>query len=229
MAAQHVLLNPDSWNLQALLEVDTLPRDLSHHGLLYLEKLALAIDEVAPKPGLLVYVAATILDQPINGLDAVLFSAIDVCTHLQVAQVYHSLTTAAAVSFVEFVAESFPLPISQIRTLAEPPFHDGSNQASKRNFSVLIGRQGFVHSPIADPSRDALLSITAKVHFKSLAGKGLVRASSHDLQREVGQFLLFHNNYRTIPWLGGKTPLQRLKFFEGFGSIHSFSPNDGQE
>jgi hypothetical protein len=229
MFAQHLLFDSRFWDPQMPLEVDTLHRDLSFNGKRHLEKIALAIDDVAPKPGLLVYVTATNLALPVNGLDAVLFCAVDVTTHLQVAQAYHSMTTASAVSFVEFAAQSFPFPISHIRTPAERPFHNWSDHSSHRDFSVLIGRQGYIHSPIADASRDALFSITSKLLPKGPAGDGPVQRSSHDLQREVGQFLFFHNNYRTIPWLGGKTPLQRLKSFEGYGKIHSFHVSDEWE
>jgi hypothetical protein len=163
------------------------------------------------------------------GLDTVLFSAIDVSTHLQVAQAYHSLTTASAVSFVEFVAGSFPFPVSQIRTSTERPFSCGLRQASQRDFSVLIGRQGYIHSPIVDASRDALLSITSKLLFGGVSDGLFMHASAHDLQRELGQFLFFHNNYRSIPWLGGKSPIQRLKMFDGFNSLHVFSVFDELE
>ncbi len=223
MAAQSLFSDRTHWNSYSSLEADIFSRDLSHHGLRCLEKLSLAIDEVAPRPGLLVYVAATKLALPSNGLDPVLFSAIDVCTHLQAAQAYHSLTTASAVSFVEFAAARFPFPVSQIRTLLERPFHTEENQASHRDFSVLVGRKGYIHFPIADPERDAIYSVTSKLHFNALVVGNVVAASSFDLQREVGQFLFFHNNYRTIPWLGGKTPLQRLRSFERFRNVHSFS------
>jgi hypothetical protein len=229
MFAQHLLFDSRFWDPQMPLEVDTLHRDLSFNGKRHLEKIALAIDDVAPKPGLLVYVTATNLALPVNGLDAVLFCAVDVTTHLQVAQAYHSLTTASAFSFVEFAAHCFPFPISHIRTLAERPFHNGSDHSSHRDFSVLVGRQGYIHFPIADASRDALFSITSRLLLGGLAGDCPAQSSSHDLQKEVGQFLFFHNNYRTIPWLGGKTPLQRLRSFEGYESIHTFHVPDEWE
>jgi hypothetical protein len=229
MAAHHMTIEHGLWDPHAPLDVEPLPRDLTHSGHKYLERIALSIDEVAPKPGLLVYVAATKLALPLNGLDFVLFSAIDVSTHLQVAQAYHSLTTASAVTFVDFVAECFPFPISQIRTLAERPFYNGTEQASQRDFSVLIGRKGYIHSPVMEASRDALFSLSSKLHFKGLAGGFVAHTSSHDLQREIGQFLFFHNNYRTIPWLDGKTPLQRLRAFEGYRHVHSLNVFEEQE
>ena len=226
MAAQQPCSDRTSWSPYSPLEAEVFTRDLSYTGQRYLDKISLAIDEVAPRPGLLVYVAATKLALPCNGLDPVLFSAVDVSTHLQVAQAYHSMTTASAVSFVEFAAARFPFPISQIRTRQEKPFHMGERQASQRDFSVLIGRKGYIHFPITDPERDAISSITSKLQYNGLPGGGAAAASSFDLQREIGQFLFFHNNYRTIPWLDGKTPLQRLRSFERFRSVHSFSGSE---
>lgn len=220
LSAKRVLNGGDDSGLQALCA------GLSHTGKIYLDKIAAAINEVAPDPGLLVYVTARKLSIPLNGLDPVLFSAIDATTHLQVAQAYLSLTTAAAWSFIEFAAKSLPFPIIQIRTPVQRPFARLAEPLSTRDFSGLIGRLGCVHSLITDPQGDALLSVTSRLRFGGIEEGSLVCASSLELQRELGQFLFFHNNYRSIPWLEGKTPLQKLKTFERYGSLHSFSPMD---
>ncbi len=229
MMTNNGIIGADVRNTQTPKSIQSLCTELSHAGQLYLERIRLAIDEAAPRPGILVYVSVKKLAIPLNGLDAVVFSAIDACTLLQVAQGYHSLTTAAAASFVEFVAESFPFPLSQIRTPAERPFYNSTSPPSHGDFSVLIGNQGYIHSPISDSSRDALYSTMSKLLFSGISEGSLVPASSHELQRELGRFLLFHNNYRSLPWLGGKTPLQKLRTFEGFSRFHLFSPNEGFE
>lgn len=226
MSMHDELFESNSWKVQDVGGLRSLCTELTFTGRLYLERIAGAIDEVAPKPGLLVYVTARKLAIPLNGLDPVLFSAIDATTHLQVAQAYLSLTTAAAVSFLEFVAKSFPFPISQIRTPAQRPFDHSSGLLSSRDFSVLIGRQGYIHSLINDPSRDALFSITSRLQFGGIAEGSLVYISPRELQRELGQFLFFHNNYRSIPWLEGKTPVQKLKMFGGYSGVHTFSPHE---
>lgn len=207
--------------------------ELSHTAQLYLRKISLAIDEVAPRPGFLVYAQAKKLGVRLNGLDPIIFSAIDATTQLQVAQVYLAITTAAAVSFIDFVAQTFPFGISQIRTRDEKPFHNSSDGQSHRDFTAIMGQRGYVHSVIANPSQDALFSITSNSIFGGLCEGSIAHASEQELQRNVAHFLFFHNNYRSIPWLGGKTPLQKLKTFEGFAGIHSFDPyglprsNDG--
>lgn len=216
------ILDVDVRSTQTPKGIQSLCTKLSHTGQLYLQRITLAIDEVAPRPGTLVYITARKLAIPLNGLDAVVFSAIDACTLLQVAQAYHSLTTAA-VSFVEFVAKSFPFAFSQIRTPAERPFDNSTNPPSHRDFSALVGKRGYEHSLITDPSRDALFSITSKLLFGGISEGSLAHASAHELQKELSQFLFFHNNYRSIPWFGGKTPFQKLKTFQAFSKIYSFS------
>ncbi len=203
--------------------------ELTSAGQPYLERIALAVDEVAPRPGILAYVMVRKLAIPLNGLDAVVFSAIDACTLLQVAQAYHSLTTAAALSFVDFVAESFPFPLSQIRTPAERPFANSTNPPCDRDFSVLAGERGYIHTCITKPSRDSLFLAISKLQFGEISEVGLVQVSAQKLQGELARFLFFHNNYRSILWLGGKTPIQKLRTFEGFDAIHSFSPYEGLE
>ncbi|MDP2886825.1 MAG: hypothetical protein Q8P51_17600 [Ignavibacteria bacterium] len=225
MSMHDALFESGIWKGQDANGLQNLCTELTFTGRLYQERIAGAIDEVAPKPDLLVYVSARKLAIPSNGLDPVLFSAIDATTHLQVAQAYLLLTTAAALSFVEFVARSFPFSISQIRTPAQRPFEHSTSPLSSRDFLELISGQGYVHSLINNPSRDAPFSITSRLLFGGIAEGSLVYVSPQELQRELGQFLFFHNNYRTIPWLEGKTPVQKLRMFGEFSRVQTFSPH----
>ncbi len=204
--------------------LQSLCTELSHSGQLYLRRIAALIDEIAPRPGSLLYLQAKKLAIRVNGLEPVVFSAIDVTTHLQVAQVYLALTTAAAVSFLDFVVQSFPFTISQIRSCGERPFHHPTSDQARRNFTAMMVKRGLVHSIIENPSHDALFSITSRLMFGGIIEGSMVLASEQELQRELAQFLLFHNNYRPIPWLEGKTPLQKLKSINGFAGIHLFDP-----
>jgi hypothetical protein len=83
-----------------------------------------------------------------------------------------------------------------------------------------------MHSIIPGKSEDALFSITSRLAFGAMSEGSIVPGSAQELQRELGQFLFFHNNYRSIPWLDGNTPLQKLKTFEGFAALHTFSSNE---
>lgn len=229
MMTNNEILDADVRSTRTPKGIQSLCTELSHTGQLYLQRITLAINEVAPRPGTLVYFTARKLAIQLNGLDVVVYSAIDACTLLQVAQAYHSLTTAAAVSFVDFVAETFLFDLSQIRTPAERPFHNSTNPPCNRDFSVLIEKRGYIHSPITDPSQDALYATSSKLLFGGISEGALVHVSAQELQRELARFLFFHNNFRYVACLGGKTPLQKLRTFEGFDGIHSFSPCGGFE
>ncbi len=217
------------WQMQDAAGIHDLCADLSFAGRVVLDRIPRMIDEVAPTPGLVVYVTAKKLAIPLNGLNPVLFSAIDVNTHLQVSRAYLAPTTAAAVSFIEFAARKFPFKISLIRTQAQPPFRRMSGSDTSRDFSKLIGREGYVHSIIEERSRDALFSITSGLQFGGVADDTLVYALPQELHRELEQFLFFHNNYRPIPWLDGKTPVQKLRMFSQFTAIHTFSQEEGRD
>ena len=203
---------------------EALCRGLSASGRDYLRRIGGAINELAPKPGAIVYVSARKLPFRLNGLEPTIFSAIDANTHLQVAQAYHSLTIASAVSFIEFVAQSFPFAIAQVRTPAEKPFSVPAGERPHRDFSTILGERGFVHTLIVDPRHDALSAITSKLSFVTLTSGLSTRPTSNELQLQLDRFLFYHNNSRQVPWLDGKTPIQKLKTFEGFSRLRTFTP-----
>jgi hypothetical protein len=208
---------------------ESLCMELSHTGQVHLQKIAAVIDHVAPLPGRLVYLHTTKLAMRLNGLQPVIFSAVDANTQMQVAQANLTMTSAAALSFVDFVKRSFPFPIAEIRTQRATPFHNPRDHRPHRDFPTLIADQGHVHSFIESHSSDALFGITSKMVFGRLS-EGLVsHASAHELQRDLTRFLFFHNNFRFVPWLHGKTPLQKLRMFAGFEGIHSYGSPEGFE
>jgi hypothetical protein len=213
----------------APMAFESLCMELSHAGRLYLEKIASLIDQVAPSPGRLVYLHTTKLAMRLSGLQPVIFSAIDGATLMQVAQANFTMTFAAALSFVEFVARSFPFPIVEFKTLNVAPFYNPDNDQLQRDFPTLIGERGYVHSFVESHRSDALYSITSKMIFGGLSEGVVCPASPDELQRVLTQFLFFHNNSRFVPWLYGKTPIQKLRTFKCFQGTHSFSPLDEPE
>jgi len=212
---------------QIPMRFEGLCKELTHAGRVYPDGLTLAIEAAAPRPGFLVYAQAKKLSIRLNGMEPVIFSAVDLNTHLQVAQVYLAATSAAAVDFVDFVSQSFPFGISQIRTLDQSPFHTSAGAGSLRDFTSIMRERGLFHSTFTRPSDEVLLSLVSKLTFGGICEGSLVCASKEEMLRELARFLFFHNNYRSLPWLGGKTPLQKLKAFEGFAGIHSFDPWKG--
>jgi hypothetical protein len=223
-AVQTILPDPPS-----PVVVESLCMELSRTGQVQLQRIASAIDQDAPSPGRLVYLHKTILAIRLSGLQPVIFSAIDANTQMQVAQANFAMTSAAALSFVDFVAHSFPFPISEIRTSKERPFHIPNDHRPHRDFVTSVGEQGFLHSFVESHSSDPLFSITSKIVFKGSFAGLAVPMSCNELQRALSQFLFFHNNFRFVPWLEGKTPIQKLRTFECFKDIHSFNPSDELE
>jgi hypothetical protein len=209
---------------QIPMRLESLCKELTHAGRVYLDGLTLAIEAAAPRPGSLVYVQTKKLSIRLNGVEPVIFSAVDLSTQLQVARVYFAATRAAAVDFVNFLSRSFPFGISQIRTLDQSPFHTSGGAGSLRDFTSLMRERGLFHSTFTRPSDEALFSLVSKLTFGGICEGSLVCASKEEMLRELARFLFFHNNYRSLPWLGGMTPLQKTKAFEGFAGFHSFDP-----
>lgn len=219
-------IRPRSPQPAAPLALGELCRELQHAGLSCLKKVALLSGEVAPIPGRIVYLHTATLGTRLSGLAPVIFSAVDATTHLQIAQACFAMTSAAALSFAEFVARSFPFPILEFRTRKVTPFHNPENERPHRDFRALIGEKGYLHSFVDTQSSDALFSITSKMVFGGSSAGLAYPASTHELQRELTRFVFFHNNFRSIPWLDGKTPIQKLRTFTGFEGMRSFSSHD---
>ncbi|MCX6141658.1 MAG: hypothetical protein NTZ35_00415 [Ignavibacteriales bacterium] len=209
---------------QIPIAVQSLCSELSRSGQLYVRQISAFIDEIAPGPGSLVYVHANSLGVQLDGLEPAVFSAIDACTNLQVAQIYLASTAAGALSFVDFFVRRFPFSIQQIRTLRHSPFYGVAGRNDRHDFSAILAQRGILHTLIADKSRDALYSITSRLLFSKMTEGMNGPASEREHYRALTQFLLYHNNYHSIPWLDGNTPLQKLKSFDGYAPLHSFCP-----
>ncbi len=208
---------------------ETFCTERSRTARVHLQKIASVIGQIAPTPGRVVYLHTTNLGMRWSELPPVLFSAIDAATHMQVAQVNFALTSAAALSFVEFLVRSFPFPIMHIKTGKETPFYNPYDHRPHRDFPTLIEEQGVTHSFVENPSTDVLFSVTSQLVFGK-SSKGLAGCdSSYNLQNALNQFLFFHNNFRLVPWLERKTPVQKLRTFKGFRGIHSFTLLDEPE
>jgi hypothetical protein len=219
-------IRPRSPQPAAPLALGGLCMELQHAGLSCLKRIALLSGEVARTPGQIIYLHTATLGTRLSGLAPVIFSAVDATTHLQIAQAYFAMTSAAALSFAEFVARSFPFPIVEFRSRKVTPFHNPENERPHRDFRAVIGERGYLHSFVETRSSDALFSITSKMVFGGLSAGLAFPSSTHELQRDLTRFVFYHNNLRSTPWLKGKTPVQKLRTFTGFKGIRSFSPRD---
>ena len=209
---------------QIPVRLDGLCDELNRTAQLQLEKITSAMARLAPRPGVLVHVQAHRLAIRMSGFEPVVFSAIDASTLLQVAQVYLPTTTAAAVSFIDFAAQSLPFRVSHIMTREETPFVNASGPEPHRDFSAIMRQKGLAHTVTAVPSHDTLFLLTSKLTFGGISEGTIATSTEVEVQRALAHFLFFHNNYRSVPWLGGKTPIQKLSSFEGFTKMDAFDP-----
>ena len=229
MTAESRIQAKQSADGQIPVAVQSLCSELSRTGQMHIRQMSAFIDEIAPSPGSLVYVHANKLGIRLDGLEPSVFSAIDACTNLQMAQIHFAPTVGGVLSFVDFIVRRFPFSIRQIRTLREPPFCTIAGKQDRHDFSAILAQREILHTLVADKSRDALYSITSRLLFSKMTEGMNARASEREHYRDLDQFLLYHNNYRSIPWLDGNTPLLKLKSFGGFAFLHSFSPAEDSE
>jgi hypothetical protein len=206
------------------LRLEGLFDELNRTAQMQLEQVVAAIAKLAPMPGVLVHVRAHRLAIRVSGFEPVVFSAVDANTLLQVAQVYLTITTAAAVSFLDFMKQSFPFDVACVMTSGEKPFVNPKGSELHRDFSTIAKQMGVVHTVTGDPTHDTLFVLTSKLTFGGISEGLITNTTESEVQRELAHFLFFHNNYRSVPWLGGKTPVQKLGSFEGFSPIDAFDP-----
>lgn len=188
-----------------------------------IEKIIELIEQTAPRPGRLVYLTARQLPFLVHGLPPLLLISFDVCTHLQLARVYLTPTTASAIDFLSYIGNEYPFSIEEIRTLAVPPFCASSEAPYDSRFSMHAKRHGIAHSVLQTKRDDIVFYFLNPMIYQ-----GEVNCADpvdedqilHSIQRA----LFFHNNQRVLPTLRGRTPLQRLHMFDGFGHIVVFNP-----
>ena len=182
------------------------------------------VDFVAPTPGFLVYVEATRLSYLVNEFEPIVFTALDACTHLQVARLYFTGTTASAIDFAEFAFSKFPFPVLQMRTTQEAPFYDTLDLPTRQRFSEFLRNHKVQHSVMSNPLHDDLYPHLSQFTFGRMAAGSLNMISSDELLEGFSSYLLIHNNHRELPALEGRTPLQKLQTFKRFSHLPSFDP-----
>ena len=197
---------------------------LGEHGLGRMTQRRSSVDIVAPTPGFLVYLESSRLSNQVNEVEPMVFSAIDANTHLQIARLYLTSSFASAIDFVEFVLSRFPFPILQFRPADEAPFYVSSDLPTHQRFSEFLQARMVHHSVMSRPLHDELYPHLSKFTFARMAAGSLNKISSDELMDGLTSYLLIHNNYRELPALQGRTPLQKLHSFERFQQLYSFDP-----
>jgi hypothetical protein len=111
-----------------------------------------------------------------------------------------------------------------MRTSDEAPFYVKSELPTRQRFSEFLQVHKVHHSIMNRPSRDELYPQLSKFTFAKMATGSLNKISSDELMEGLTSYLLIHNNYRELPALQGRTPLQKLHSFDRFKQLYSFDP-----
>lgn len=212
------------------IRVDQKAADASIWSLLHevamsrMADLIKAIDEIAPTPGTLVYVEAKRLSYTWDGWRPILFSAVDVCTHLQIARMYLTPTHASAIDFLQFLLHHYPFQLKEIRTNGDPVFINPFSTQSEHQFTAEAKKFGIFHSIALDPMNHHIMRAITRYVFGGVFEGSVEETSEEKVIVGLVNFLFFHNNHRSLASLGGLTPLQKLNSFPDFEAITCFDP-----
>ncbi len=197
-------------------------------GMHTMNNLTYHIRTIAPWPGSLVYVESRRLSLRPQQFEPTLFSAVDICTHLQIARIYLTPSFGSAIDFVDYVRDRYPFPISEIRTGNAPPFGSPTTSPSHNRFTTALEGRGIKHTLIIEPHHDPVLATVLRLTFGGVFEGSLDHRGEEHLIDELTRFLFFHNNHRVLPTLGGLTPIMRLREFESFKHLRLFEPESSQ-
>lgn len=209
-------LSPNGWNVTASAGgVGVRVRDFEE-----------AIERVAPRPGSKLYMEARRLNCRWYGLQPMLFSAIDLCSHLQVARVYLTQTVASAVDFLDFVVASYPFAIREVYTPPDLWFCDPVVPQVIHRFSRECALRNMVHTVLSNPSQDVIIRKLRAYFYHTLLESSEEGTSEQLMIPDLRNHLLVHNNFTALDTIAGQVPVEKLQTFSGFESIEQFDPYD---
>lgn len=189
-----------------------------------MNELINSIQRIAPTPGSLIYMEVKPLSYRWSGWQPILFSSFDICTHLQIARMYLTPTYASAIDFLNFIWERYPFRLKEVRTSADQIFINPVSLQSEHQFTSEAKRLGIFHSIVLDPTNQPILRVVSKYTFGGTFEGNIEQPTEENVMAALVNYLYFHNNHRSLASLGGMTPLQKLKTFEGFEGVLSFDP-----
>lgn len=176
----------------------------------------------APVPGALVLTEVFTFPAP-SGVESALFSSIDVRTHLQAARLYFLSSNAAAADFLDFLVTMFPFRVQEVRTQPHPLFSGPTRSGAQHPFTPFAAHRGIRHSVSASSSDDDARKVLRQ-YFSTQRMTFDETGPQDQMPEDLRRFLYFHNHHRSLPTLGGKTPLRTLQSFPGFDHVVSFDP-----
>jgi hypothetical protein len=183
-----------------------------------------AIEQIAPRPGSRLFVEGRKLGCRWYGLQPMLFSAIDLCTHLQVARVYLTQTVASAVDFLDFLVSSYPFVIRELYTPPDLWFCDPEVPHVIHRFTRECALRNMVHSVLSNPSQDLITRKLRSYFYHGILESSRDKANEQAIIPDLRSYLLVHNNYTALDTISGQIPIDKLQTFSGFESVPQFDP-----
>lgn len=180
------------------------------------------LHRIAPSPGALVLVNTQTIPRPHSTFDSLILSAMDACTHLQLARFYFVSSLAATIDFLEFAVNTFPFPITELRTDHTRLFSSDTARQVEHRFTLAAHRIGIRHS-IRDLQGDTVESNLRQYFFEAALNRG-TQEDDEAILADVQKYLFFHNNHRSLPTLEGKTPVDKLRSFGTHRRMKTFDP-----
>jgi len=187
-----------------------------------LNELTAAVNRIAPEPGSSVLFDARMIRGSADDLP-VLYSSIDVHTHLQIARLYFTQTVASSIDFLGFAIRSFPFQVKSILTRADGAFSQAGGTEIPHRFTLTAFHLGIRHV-ICQDSNSELCDFLGKYFFDGELSGTLDETAERLYYLRLRNYLNFHNHTRSFPALGGKTAIESLRSFPVFSSIRLFDP-----
>ncbi len=196
--------------------------ELYNAGVEHMNDMVLEIRRIAPEPGSVVFLDVRSTDRA-SAEDPVLYSAIDVRTHLLTALPYFTGSIASSLDFLGFLQRSYPFRIQRIVTRANRVFSSPETTRSRHRFTLTAFELGIQHTLCEGPLED-LCNLLSRYFFDGSLG-GLLNASNESqFHHQLQNYLRYHNHNRSFPSLEGKTALSSLRQFAPFSSVTLFDP-----
>jgi hypothetical protein len=153
-----------------------------------------------------------------------LFSAIDLCTHLQIARVYLTQTVASAVDFLDFLVAAYPFVIREAYTPPDLWFCDPVVPQVIHRFSRECALRNLVHTVLSNPSQDVIIRRVRSYFYHSRLESPEGGESEQAMIPDLRNYLIVHNNYTALETIAGQVPVEKLRTFSGYESIEHFDP-----
>jgi len=183
-----------------------------------------AIEQIAPRPGSKLFVEGRKLNCRWYGLQPMLFSAIDLCTHLQIARVYLTQTVASAVDFLDFLVASYPFLMRELYTPPDLWFCDPVVPQVIHRFSRECALRNMVHTVLSNPSQDVIIRRVRSYFYHSMLESSEGGGTEQAIIPDLRNYLLVHNNYTALETISNQVPIDKLRTYSGFESVGQFDP-----